>query len=153
MPYRAHTAKMVALEISTLRTDHDLYDLFPLPLCRYFKADLFPILYISCISCGRVGPVLHDLSIVARISWVGSVLYRSCTTSHNGRIGSVDDLDRDLSWIRTAHARFSHAIYLRCTLVTHNTCRCIGARCFKKTRDTHCSKMNTAVSHDICWIT
>ena len=79
---------MVALEISTLRTDHDLYDLFPLPLCRYFKADLFPILYISCISCGRVGPVLHDLSIVARISWVGSVLYRSCTTSHNGRRGT-----------------------------------------------------------------
>ena len=28
---------------------------------------------------------LHDL---AHVSWVGSVSHRSCTTSHNGRLGS-----------------------------------------------------------------
>ena len=38
---------------------------------------------------------LHGLG---RVSWVGSVLYRCCTTSHDGRLGStVDDVDRDLS--------------------------------------------------------
>ena len=31
------------------------------------------------------------------VPWVGCVLYRSCTTSHSGRLGSVDDLDRNLS--------------------------------------------------------
>ena len=37
---------------------------------------------------------LHD---VRHVSWVGSVLYRSCT-SHYGRLGCIDDLvDRDLS--------------------------------------------------------
>ncbi|CAM9942637.1 unnamed protein product, partial [Laminaria digitata] len=39
---------------------------------------------------------LHDLT---HVSWVGSVLYRSCTIYHNDRLGStmVDDLDHDLS--------------------------------------------------------
>ena len=38
---------------------------------------------------------LHD---VGQISWVGSVLYKSCTTSHKCRlVSTVDDLDRDLS--------------------------------------------------------
>ena len=42
---------------------------------------------------------LHD---PGHVSWVGSVLNRSCTTYHNGRLGSrlstVDrDLDRDPS--------------------------------------------------------
>ena len=33
---------------------------------------------------------LHDLG---HVSWVGSVLNRSCTTSHNGRLGyGPDDL-------------------------------------------------------------
>ena len=39
----------------------------------------------SCIN-------LHDLPYV---SWVGSVLYISCTTSHTGRL-DLDDLDHDL---------------------------------------------------------
>ena len=30
--------------------------------------------------------ILHDLA--AHVSWVGSVLYRSCTTYHNGKLGS-----------------------------------------------------------------
>ena len=33
----------------------------------------------------------HDLG---HISWVGSVLYRSCTTSHNGRLGSTWSINR-----------------------------------------------------------
>ena len=37
-----------------------------------FRADLFPM--------------LDDLE---HVSWVGSVLYRSCTTFHNGRLGSI----------------------------------------------------------------
>ena len=39
-------------------------------------------------------------------SWVGSVRYRSCTTSDNGRVGSTDDLDRDLFvvWITSSTA-------------------------------------------------
>ena len=32
---------------------------------------------------------LHDRGLVP---WVGSVLYRSCTASHNGGLGAVDDL-------------------------------------------------------------
>ena len=47
-----------------------------------------------------VGPVFYMVpsnsvvrySIVGRVSCVGSAPYRSCTLSHNGRLGSVDDL-------------------------------------------------------------
>ena len=39
---------------------------------------------------------LHDLR--GHISWVGSVLYRSCTTSHNGK-EELNDLDHNLSII------------------------------------------------------
>ena len=49
----------------------------------------------------------HDLD---QVSWVGSVLYRSCTTSHNGSLGStVDDLDRDLfdMWNLGTKSRYS----------------------------------------------
>ena len=35
---------------------------------------------------------LHDL---AHVSWVGSVLYRSCTTYRIGRLASLEYLDRD----------------------------------------------------------
>ena len=45
---------------------------------------------------GREPCILHDLGHY--VSWVESVLYRSCATSHSGRLGStVDDLDRNLS--------------------------------------------------------
>ena len=37
---------------------------------------------------------MHDL---ARTSWVGPIVHRSCTASHNGTLGSIDYLDRDLS--------------------------------------------------------
>ena len=38
---------------------------------------------------------LHHLG---HVSWVGSVLHRSCITSHNGRAGSRSStVDRDLS--------------------------------------------------------
>ena len=38
---------------------------------------------------------MHDLG---KIAWVGSVLYTSCTTYHNGRLGStMVDLDHDLA--------------------------------------------------------
>ena len=54
---------------------HDLYDLAPVGGWKPYKP--------------------HDL---AHISCVGSVLYRSCTTSHSGRLGhGLDDVDRDLS--------------------------------------------------------
>ena len=39
--------------------------------------------------------ILNDL-LVAHGSWVGSVLNRSCTASHTGRLEG-GDLDRDLS--------------------------------------------------------
>ena len=41
----------------------------------------------------------HDLHALARVSWDGPVLCRSCTSSHNGRWGTIliDDLDHDLS--------------------------------------------------------
>ena len=41
---------------------------------------------------------LHAL-LNGHVYWVGSVLYRSCTTCHDGRIGSVDGVDRDLSGV------------------------------------------------------
>ena len=45
-----------------------------------------------------VGWELYNLHDLGHVSWVGSALYRSCTTPHNGRLGStVDDIDRDLS--------------------------------------------------------
>ena len=44
-------------------------------------------------SCCRVGANLHDLG---RVSWVGSVLYRSCTISYNGRLGSIYTSVEDL---------------------------------------------------------
>ena len=34
----------------------------------------------------------NNLRYLAHGSWVGSELYRSCTTSHGGRIGSINDL-------------------------------------------------------------
>ena len=37
---------------------------------------------------------LHD---IGQLSWVEYVIHTLCTTSHNGRLGSIDDLDRDLS--------------------------------------------------------
>ena len=58
---------------------------------------------------GRYVPALYDLArgagwepynlpdLVADVSCVWQVLYGSCTTSHDGRIGSTDDLDRDQS--------------------------------------------------------
>ena len=42
----------------------------------------------------------YNLPNLGDVSWAGYVLYRSCTTNQNGRLGSiwsVDDLDRDLS--------------------------------------------------------
>ena len=60
---------------------HDLYDLY----------DLYDVAHVA-------GWELYNLHDLGHVSWVGSALYRSCTTSHNGRLGStVDDLDRDLS--------------------------------------------------------
>ena len=38
-----------------------------------------------------------NLHGVGQVSCVGSALYRACTTSHNGIIRDLDDLDRDLS--------------------------------------------------------
>lgn len=38
----------------------------------------------------------HNLHSFARVSWVGSVITRSCRTSHFGRLGSISDLDIDL---------------------------------------------------------
>ena len=59
----------------------DLYDLY----------DLYDLAHVA----GLEPYNLHDL---AQVSWVGYVLHRSCTTSHNGRLGSTwSIIDRDLS--------------------------------------------------------
>ena len=43
--------------------------------------------------------------VKATLCWAGSILHRSCTTSHNGRLGSVDDVSEpsadDLSEMST----------------------------------------------------
>ena len=72
---------------TTPRTDdlYDLYHLFPL-----HNLDLSGQLYSWCVwSIAHVAAWepynLHDLG---QVSWDGSVLYRSCTASRNGRLGS-----------------------------------------------------------------
>ena len=57
-----------------------------------FRADRFPDLYDLAHIAGWEPDNLHDLE---QVSNVGSVLFRSCTTAHNGRLGStmVDYLD------------------------------------------------------------
>ena len=58
---------------------------------RSLKADLFPMLYdlygLAYVA-GWEPYDLHDL-LIAHVSWVGSVPYRSCTASDNGRVGSI----------------------------------------------------------------
>ena len=61
-------------------------------LCDLY--DLYDLYDLAHHVVGREPYNLHDLG---HVSWVGSVLHRSCTTSRNGRLGSIDDLDRDLS--------------------------------------------------------
>ena len=58
---------------------------------RYIRWSVWPS---SCLP-GRSRSSLRD---VPHISWIGSVLYKSCTTSRS-RLGSIDDLDSDLSHI------------------------------------------------------
>ena len=75
----------VRSKLSTPRIDdlYDLYDTFPLhDLDLLGMADLFPILYDLAYVAGWNRHNLHD---PAHVSWVGSVVCRSCTTSHNGR--------------------------------------------------------------------
>ena len=58
---------------------------------RYFKADISPILYdlYDLYDLAHVaGWELCTLHDPAHVSWVGSVLRRSCSTSQNGRLGS-----------------------------------------------------------------
>ena len=54
---------------------HDLHDLYYL----YDLYDLYDIAHVA----GWEPYNLHD-QLIAHVSLVGSVLYRSCTTSHNG---------------------------------------------------------------------
>ena len=57
----------------------------------------------SCVIC----MMMHGLLIASIFSWVGhacTLLYRSCTTSHGSRLGSIDDLqsrqiEHDLSTV------------------------------------------------------
>ena len=68
----------------TPRTDdlYDLYDLFPLQLMiQVFQGIYIFLICMICMIC------MIYLMSQDRFSWVGSVLYRSCTTSHNGRLG------------------------------------------------------------------
>ena len=58
----------------------DLYDLY----------DLYDLAHVA-------GLEPYNLIDLAHLSWVGSVLHRSCTASHRSRLGSVVGLDRDLS--------------------------------------------------------
>ena len=51
---------------------YDLYDLYALCDLAHHVAGLEP----------------YDLYDLAHVSWVGSVRYRSCTTPHNGGLGS-----------------------------------------------------------------
>ena len=64
---------------------NDLYDRFPLLSSRSFRADIFPDLYDLAHFDGLELYNLHDLALV---SGTGSVLCRSCTTPHNGKLGS-----------------------------------------------------------------
>ena len=49
----------------------DLYDLY----------DLYDLAHVA-------GWEPHNLNDLGRVSWAGSVLYRSCTAYYNGRLGS-----------------------------------------------------------------
>ena len=79
--YHTQLAKM-----SFERTFHT-WDKSSIPTARSrsFKADLLPDLYDLAHVTGWDPYSLHDLG---HVSWVGSVLYRSCTSSHNGKLGS-----------------------------------------------------------------
>ena len=55
----------------------DLYDLY----------DLYDLAHVA-------GWEPYDLHDLAHASWVGSVLHRSCTTSHNAGLGSTGRLSR-----------------------------------------------------------
>ena len=75
-PRTDHLFTLDVLNIS-LQIDPDLYDL----------CDLYDLAHVAWRNLYN----LHDLGDV---SWVGSVPYRSCTTN---RLGSLDDLDHDVS--------------------------------------------------------
>ena len=104
MEYKTRHHAQKKGEASTTRTDglYDLYDLFPLLYSTtvhdldlpgradryipdlYNLYDLYDLYDLAHVS-GWEPQKLHDLG---HVSWVGSVLYRSCTTYHNGRLGS-----------------------------------------------------------------
>ena len=66
---------------------------------------------------------------LGHISRVGSVLYRSCTAYHNGRLGSiVDDLDRDLSVRRVKISPVKRAVSDVCTLANQLAGKVLGVR-------------------------
>ena len=69
------------VQLHTPPTDY-LYDLYDLcDLC-----DLFPHHDVDVSRPIDLLPVLYDLTHdVAHVSWVGFVLFNSCTTSHNGK--------------------------------------------------------------------
>ena len=62
---------------------------------------------------------LHDVHHLGRVFWVGSVLYRSCTTSHNGSLGS--------RWSATTDRDQSDLSFRRGETSTSHTC-CISSR-------------------------
>ena len=61
-----------------------------------FRIDVFLIYLYYLAHVAAWEPCnLHDLVLlIAHVSCVGSVPYRHCATYHNGRIGSINDLDR-----------------------------------------------------------
>ena len=61
---------------------YDLYDLYDM-YDMYDMYDLYDLAHV--VGRKQYSFNLHDLG---QVSWVGSVLHRSCTTSHNGRLGS-----------------------------------------------------------------
>ena len=70
-PRTDHLFTLDVLNIS-LQIDPDLYDL----------CDLYDLAHV-------VAWEQYNLLDLGQISWVGSVLSRSCTTYRNGRLGSV----------------------------------------------------------------
>ena len=91
-------------EACTDRTDNrfpleyssTLHDLDPPGRADRYVPDLYDLyeLYDLAHVAGWELCNVHDLT---QHSWVEPVLYRSCTTSHHGRLGLlIDDLDHDL---------------------------------------------------------
>ena len=82
--------------------------------CFFFPRFFF-FLRTHTACCKYEAPLPHlplyqyAWSTVGHVSWVRSVLQRSCTAPHNGRFGYVDDLDRDLSHLSVRRAETTNS--------------------------------------------